>query len=50
MGFAYMFVGIHPKNSYIFTLDVATTLISGSRKGAVGYSNHIAKVGVKATC
>ena len=50
MGFTYMSVGIHLKNSHIFTLDVATILISNSRKGAVGYSSHIAKVSVKATC
>ena len=50
MGFTYMSMGINPKNSHIFILDVAATLISGSRKGAVGYSSHMAKVSVKATC
>ena len=46
----YIYVGLHPKNNHISNLDNATTLISGSRKGAVGYSSHIAKVSVKATC
>ena len=39
-----------PQNCCIFPLKVATTLLSGSRKGTTEYSSHIVKVGVEATC
>ena len=35
-GITYLSMRIHPKSCSIFTLKVATTLLSGSRKGTVG--------------
>ena len=35
-GVMYLSMGIHPKSCCIFHLKVAKTLLSGSRKGAVG--------------
>ena len=35
-GVTYLFMRMHPKNCCIFPLKVATTLLSGSRKGTTG--------------
>ena len=35
-GVRYLFMRIHPKSCHIFPLKVAATLLSGSKKGAVG--------------
>ena len=35
-GFTYLSMRMHPENCRLFPLKVATTLLSGSRKGATG--------------
>ena len=35
-GVSYLSMRKHPKNCHIFPLKVATTLLSGSRKGTTG--------------
>ena len=40
-GVMYLSLGIHPKSCHMFSLKVAATLLSGSRKDAIGaYQSH----------
>ena len=49
-GVTYLSMRMHPKNCGIFPLNVATTLLSGSRKAQLEYISYIVTVVVEATC
>ena len=49
-GVTYLSVRIYPKSYCIFPIKISATLLNVSRKGAVGHSSNIVKVGVEAIC
>ena len=49
-GTMYLSLRIHPKNCYIFSLKLTQLYLAVKGRAQLEHSNHIVKVGVKATC